>query len=89
MSKLENSLDAVCNKETFLMFLSALAFDCNSNLSNWENKTLGSYLEGMHGWVEDVDLNNFYKEINVPEIKESEINWRVFADILISGTMYE
>ncbi|MBW8828401.1 MAG: hypothetical protein JF606_03005 [Burkholderiales bacterium] len=89
MSDLEDSLDAVCDKQTFLNFLNALVFDCKLNKARWENNTLDSYLEGMHGWLEDMDLNVFYERINLKKVMQSEINWRVFADVLIAATIYE
>jgi hypothetical protein len=89
MSDLELSLDAVCDKETFLRFLNALAVDYTRNRANWENKTLDSYFEGMRGWLEDMDLQEFYLRMNRQDVLHREVNWRVFADVLVAAAIYE
>ena len=87
MNPLESSLDKVCDKETFIAFLGALIADHKNN--HWENGTLDLFLEGMQGWLEDMDLEDFYRRMERQEVLSSNVNWRVFADILVAATVYE
>ena len=89
MSDLESSVELVRDKDTFIAFLGALIADYQINQRTWENNTLGSFLESMQGWLEDMDLNEYYERINSRQVMLEPINWRVFADVLVAATLYE
>jgi hypothetical protein len=89
MQDLEACVQRVKDKDTFISFLRILITDFENNRSNWENKTLGSFLESMHGWLEDMDLEEYYARINSSEVMHEKTNWRVFADVLVAATIYE
>ena len=63
-----------------------LTEDFKTNGDNWENKTLDKYLEAIADWTE-VDIENYYR--NTKQEIPKNINWKVFADILMAATMYE
>jgi len=86
---LESSLDTVRDKESFIAFLGTFIADHEKNGANWENRTLNSFLQGMHGWLEDMDLDDFYKRIERTDVTRIQMNWRVFADVLMAAKIYE
>jgi hypothetical protein len=59
--------------------------DYVENLSSWENRDIGAFLEAMASWVEDMD--GFYKNQGLPVPEKPD--WKVVADILMSGKLYE
>ena len=81
IKKIEN----LNTKEEFVSFLESLFQDLKDNPSEWENRSLESYLEAAANWVEDMEW--YYKNNNLPQ--PQNINWKVFADILIAAKMYE
>lgn len=72
-------------KTDFIDFLIDLKEDYLKNLSSWENKDIETFLEAMASWVEDMD--GFYINQNLPV--PAKPDWKVFADILIGGKVYE
>ena len=81
ISKIKN----LKNKEDFVCFVELLTQDLRDNPEKWENKTLVSYLEAMSSWTEDME--GYYKNTN--QTMPQDINWKIFADILMAATMYE
>ena len=79
------TINGIKDKKDFLEFLEFLVDDLKNNSNEWENKSLESYLNAIASWVEDME--GYYLNNNLP-IPEN-INWRVFADILIAAKMYE
>ncbi len=43
----------------------------------------------MQGWLEHIDLSDFYQRAGTPEVAQRDASWRVFADILIAASVYE
>jgi hypothetical protein len=78
-------INNISNKEDFVRFVESLISDLNNNPDKWTNKTLPEYLEGIASWTEDMEGYYEYKNIPIPE----NIDWRVFANILIAASMYE
>lgn len=72
-------------REEFILFLKSLKNDYSENLSSWENKDIAAFLEGMASWVEDMDGFYINHRLPVPE----KLDWKVFADILMGGKLYE
>lgn len=73
------------SKEEFVQFMSSLINDLKDNSGKWENKSLSNYLEAMQSWVQDME--GYYLNNNLPIPKD--INWNVFADILMAARIYE
>ena len=85
MKELINKIEALNTKEDFISFLELLVQDLRSNPGEWENKSLESYLEAAASWTEDME--GYYKNNNLPI--PQNVNWKVFANILIAAKMYE
>lgn len=85
MTTLDDKVEAVNNKETFILFLQALIEDYRDNSQHWENKTLSTFLDAMQSWIEDME--GFYNNNNLPVPKK--IDWKVFATILTAARVYE
>lgn len=73
------------NREEIVKLILALARDVKENPEEWENKDLSTYLEAMAFWIEDMD--GYYENTNQPLPKD--INWSMFADILMAAKVYE
>ncbi len=76
-------IEKIESKADFIHFLNMLSKDFEKNPSEWENKTIPSFLEQMAGWVED------YSTSPANDIKWDTIQFRVLAQILYMGKMYE
>lgn len=83
--KLETTVKTINTKEDFINFLEILLLDFKKNNNSWENKSIDTYLEGMQSWVEDMEGYYINNNLPIPE----NVNWQVFANILIAGKMYE
>jgi hypothetical protein len=94
---LYQSLEAVCDEETFLQFLQALSDDRAASVAQekvapsspyvpdargWENTTIERFLDTAVRWAQDsVNGNPFYEKPDNP--------WRRCADILFAAKSYE
>lgn len=91
-------LEQVDSKETFLRFLNVLAIDWQASQSpktpasaspdssaadDWQNPSLGSFLQSMHSWA--LTQNAKTGEPNLPE----EATWNAFARMLAAAKVYE
>ena len=85
MKDFANNIGMLKSKEDFINFIEMLLYDLKSNSKEWENITLESYLEAMASWIKDMD--GYYQNNNLPIPKNVE--WNVFANILIGAKMYE
>ncbi|MCP5504357.1 MAG: hypothetical protein H7A41_04305 [Chlamydiales bacterium] len=72
-------------REDFVSFLKNLRKDYLDNVSSWENRDIDTFLEAIASWVEDMD--GFYINQGLPVPKKPD--WKVFADILMGGKVYE
>jgi hypothetical protein len=76
------------NKDDFLLFMNAFLKDLKNDSSSWENKSLDTFLHAMESWIDDMD--GYYENLGLlEEVKLKDINWRVFADILMAARIYE
>ncbi|MBK5647047.1 MAG: hypothetical protein I4N51_08015 [Acinetobacter sp.] len=78
-------INAIKTKQDFLTFLDNLKQDHLENIQQWENKDLQSFLAAMHNWMEDME--GFYANTQQPQ--PEHIPWKIFADILMAGKIYE
>lgn len=49
--------------------------------------SVADYIESICSWVEDMD--GYYRNMQLPLPSDHDVNWRVVADLLIAGTIYE
>ncbi|MCD9628612.1 hypothetical protein LVK04_14590, partial [Tenacibaculum maritimum] len=77
-------INKIEKKEDFTNFISLL-IKSYDNSSNWENKNLKDYLEGLGSWIEDMDV--FFENMNID--KPENINWKFIAMALSAATVYE
>lgn len=85
MTDFNKKINRISSKEDFVNFVELLTSNLKSNPEEWTNKTLPEYLESISSWTEDME--GYYQNNDMP-IPEN-INWKVFANILIAAKMYE
>ena len=73
------------SRDEFIEFIYELIDNFKEKPQDWENTTIDSYLDALVRWVEDMD--GYYKNQDIP--LPENIDWSVFASILIASTMYE
>jgi hypothetical protein len=77
--------NAVRTREDLVAFLEAFNSDFVVKGGSWENSDLPSFLEAMAAWSQDME--GFYE--NRGELIASVAPWRVLADLLMAGRVYE
>ncbi|WP_293953335.1 MULTISPECIES: DUF7660 family protein [unclassified Sphingobacterium] len=85
MADFNKKINEIKSKEDFVNFVELLVSNLKSNPEEWTNKSLPEYLESISSWTEDME--GYYQNNDMP-IPEN-INWKVFANILIAAKMYE
>lgn len=80
-----NDLLPVGSRDGLAKLASALAQDLKDNPDEWENGDLGSFLEAIAAWVEDMD--GYHENTNQP--LPADASWGVFAAILMAARVYE
>lgn len=82
---LNEQADAIHSREDFVAFIRALRRDLRDRPASWENADLGSYLEALGAWVEDMDGYYIKKGEVVPE----QTQWKYVAGMLLAAKVYE
>lgn len=85
MSHEPNFTKHVISKEDFIVFLKTLIDDYRLNKEQWENKELGRYLEGMSYFSNSI--RGFYLNSKIPFSENPD--WKMFANILAAGRIYQ
>ena len=85
MNEFADKIETVNSKKDFINFIEILLSDLRNNPEQWENINLESYLGAMAAWTEDMD--GYYQNKNEPI--PQNVNWKVFANILMAAKMYE
>jgi hypothetical protein len=85
MIDFNKKINEINSKEDFVNFVELLISNLKNNPEEWTNKTLSEYLESMSSWTEDMEGYYQNNDMPIPE----DINWKVFANILIAAKMYE
>ena len=85
MIDFNQKINEIHSKEDFVNFVELLVSNLKSNPEEWTNKTLPEYLESISSWTEDME--GYYQNNSIP-IPEN-VDWKVFANILIAAKMYE
>jgi hypothetical protein len=72
-------------REDFVAFVRALRCDLEDDPSAWENGDLGSYLDAVAAWVEDMDgyLDHAGKK------RVHQPSWKLLGEILMAARVYE
>lgn len=82
---LRKKIDMIDNKEDFIYFINLLAENLKNNPIEWSNNNLIDYLDAIANWTEDMD--GYYVNNNLPI--PTNVNWKVFANILVAAKSYE
>jgi len=82
---LSEKIDTIKSREQFVEFVELLLRDLKKNPQEWENQSLDSFLEALSRWTEDMD--GYYQNMQKPY--PPNINWRVFAQMLMAAKIYE
>ncbi len=85
MIDFNKTISKINSKDDFITFVELLSNDLKNNSDEWENKSLPDYLEAIGSWTHDMEG---YYENNHLEIPKN-IDWKVFANILMAAKMYE
>lgn len=76
----------VNSRADFIELVNLLCLDFKDNPEKWENKDLGSFLEALGAYANDIQghYNNMGEntDANVP-------TWQIFAHILLGARIYE
>jgi hypothetical protein len=83
--ELHERMGRIKSKEDLADFVSALKLDLEAHPLEWENPTLGRFLDAMERWIASMD--SYYKNTGQPSVEIP--TWRTFADILLASKMYE
>ncbi len=68
-------LQNVNSRETFFEFVSALIEDKKQSGESWENLSIEDYLDSAKSWLEDS--------------KREDVSWKLMAEFLYCGKIYE
>ncbi|MBR6255976.1 MAG: hypothetical protein IKR23_01245 [Lachnospiraceae bacterium] len=77
-----DQIECVTDLDSFAKFLNALARDYEDNPDEWENLSIGDYLESIAAWIKDwTDLhgNDEFEQLDLKEL----------AKIFYAGKIYE
>ncbi len=75
----------VQSRQDLARFVRRLAQDFKERPEAWENADLGSFLEAMSAWIEDMD--GYYQ--NRGEAVPTRPEWRTLAEIVAAARVYE
>ena len=76
----------VADKAQFVDFLRALHADLEKRPEEWENRTLGDYLEGMSRFTAAIE--GYYSN-RKESVDLERPSWRVLAEILVAASVYQ
>lgn len=85
MTALVAAAKAVSDRESFVAFLAKLSTDLKNAPETCENSDLGTYLDALASWIEDMD--RYYQ--NMGRERPKDVPWNVFADALMAARVYE
>jgi hypothetical protein len=83
---LKERAEKVKTQEDFESFTESLARDFQDKENEWENNNLASFLNGITGFVQD--LNGYSRHSKEPPPPATG-DWATFAIILAAATIYE
>ena len=78
--------EAVASKADFTEFVRLFLHNYRNHPEEWENGSLDQFLQGLVGFVENME--GYYQNVGIA-VNLERPNWRVFADILLAARVYE
>jgi hypothetical protein len=78
-------INSINSREDFVSFVYLLSQDFRENPKSWENDDIGTYLEALAAWVEDMDGYYLNNDCPIPE----KPDWKHVADMLMAAKIYE
>lgn len=78
--------EAIQSQADFSAFLHLLLRNYREYPAEWENQTLEQFLGAMDSFVNSID--GYYTHTKA-DVDLSNPGWRVFADVLLAGRVYE
>ncbi len=72
-------------KQEFVSFVYDLSQSYKSDPKSWENKDLGTFLEALAAWTDDME--GYY--INHKQPVPTQPDWQTIADMLQAAKVYE
>ena len=78
-------VNSIRSREDFVAFVRALSKDFKNNPQSWENENLDQFLDALGAWVEDMDGYYLNQGKPVPQ----QLDWKMFADMLMAAKLYE
>ena len=77
---------SITTKQDFVEFLRLLVDDCRTHSQSWPNSSLDAFLDGLLGFVQDIEGFHRNAGLKVDLVCPS---WRLFADSLLAARVYE
>ena len=77
--------EEIKTRKDFVSFVYGLREDFCKNPESWPNDTLGTFLEALAAWIEDIEGYYLNKGQPVPE----KPDWQMIADMLFAARIYE
>ncbi|OOQ59275.1 DUF7660 family protein [Mucilaginibacter pedocola] len=85
MDEAADKLETIKTREDFVEFTQLLLKNLGEHPEDWENVTLKDYLGAIAAWTEDMD--GYYRNMQLP--MPANVDWKVFANILMAASIYE
>lgn len=85
MTDFTSEIEKISSKQGFVVFVEMLTQDFKENSENWENNSLGLYLEGISSWTDDMEGYYENNKIDITKLNQ----WQIFANILVAASVYE
>lgn len=83
MDCISKRIEKIADKKAFLAFLDELNSSFLTNSEEWENRTIGEFLNAMQSWIEDYSSSEFN------DIDWGQVDYSLLARILYMGKIYE
>ena len=83
MDCISKRIEKIADKKAFLAFLDELNSSFLTNSEEWENRTIGEFLNAMQSWIEDYSSSEFN------DIDWGKVDYSLLARILYMGKIYE
>jgi hypothetical protein len=72
-------------KEDFVAFANELSESFYDNLESWKNNDIGTYLEAIAAWINEME--DYYKKQGLPVPENPD--WQLMAEMLDAARFYE
>jgi hypothetical protein len=83
--QLNEMVEQIDSREAFVAFLRSLFHDLQQRPGEWGNRDLGSFLEAMAAWAEDMDGYFHNQGESVPD----QPTWKTLGQMLLAARVYE